>query len=395
MFLSWSIESIQGAMPITLSRGTAGGQGNWIGNCTVVALIWPVRPRFHRFVATRSAHKMAVMSATKRPKPVQAVSSVFAEGIRAEMVYARDKHRTGFAIWKNGLWSLADRFVDQAGRTVAPYAPDNNLLTNNVVLFPVEPAAYGSQLELIDEVRAFIHRYVDVGDSFERIASYYVLLTWLYDAFNEVPYLRLRGEFGTGKTRFLQTVGSLCYRPIFTSGASTVSPLFHLLDMFGGTLILDEADFRYSDEKAEITKILNNGHVRGMPVLRSQLNRNREFNPHVFKVFGPKIIAMRGDFVDAALESRFITYETQSRPLRDDICISLPASYDDEATALRNKLLMYRFENWGRHTPQNELADPTLPPRTNQVLLPLLAIVDDERERELLFDILRAHHALG
>jgi len=132
-----------------------------------------------------------------------------------------------------------------------------------------------------------------------------------------------------------------------------------------------------------------------MPVLRSQLNRNREFNPHVFKVFGPKIIAMRGDFVDAALESRFITYETQSRPLRDDICISLPASYDDEATALRNKLLMYRFENCGRHTPENELADPTLSPRTNQVLLPLLAIVDDERERELLFEILRAHHALG
>jgi hypothetical protein len=63
------------------------------------------------------------------------------------------------------------------------------------------------------------------------------------DAFNEVPYLRLRGEFGTGKTRFLQTVGSLCYRPIFTSGVSTVSPLFHLLDTFGGTLILDKADF--------------------------------------------------------------------------------------------------------------------------------------------------------
>jgi hypothetical protein len=335
---------------------------------------------------------MAVMSATKRPKPVQSVSSVFAEGIRAEMVYARDKHRTGFVIWKNGLWYLADHFVDQTGQTVMPYPPDNSLLANNVVLFPVEPAAYASQRELMGEIRAFIHRYMDLSESFELIASYYVMLTWLYDSFNELPYLRLRGDFGTGKTRFLQTVGALCYRPIFASGASTVSPLFHMLDLFAGTLVLDEADFRYSDEKAEITKILNNGNVRGMPVLRARLNRDRAFDPHVFQVFGPKIIAMRGDFEDPALESRFITCQTQPKSLRGDICISLPDSYVQEATELRNKLLMYRFENWRRHVPLNDLADPVLSPRANQVLMPLVSIVDGAPERASLMEILRSHH---
>src|SRR5208282_3153868 len=109
---------------------------------------------------------------------------------------------------------------------------------------------------------------------FEGIATYYVLLTWLYDAFNELPYLRLRGDFGTGKTRALLVVGSLCYKPFFASGASTVSPLFHILDAFRGTLILDEADFRFSDEKAEIVKILNNGNMRGMAVLRTMINRH-------------------------------------------------------------------------------------------------------------------------
>src|SRR5437868_7678103 len=96
----------------------------------------------------------------------------------------------------------------------------------------------------------------------------YVLLTWVYDRFNELPYLRLRGDYGTGKTRFLLTLCSICYKPIFASGASSVSPLFHMLDRFGGTLIIDEADFRFSDEKADLTKILNNGNVRGFPVLR-------------------------------------------------------------------------------------------------------------------------------
>jgi hypothetical protein len=110
-----------------------------------------------------------------------------------------------------------------------------------------------------------------VSATFEKVATYYVLLSWLYDAFNELPYLRLRGDFGSGKTRALLTIGSLCYKPFFASGASTVSPIFHTPDAFRGTLIFDEADFRFSDERAEIVKILNNGDVRGLPVLREPL----------------------------------------------------------------------------------------------------------------------------
>lgn len=54
------------------------------------------------------------------------------------------------------------------------------------------------------------------------IAAHYVLLTWVYDAFSDLAYLRFRGDFGTGKTRALLTIGSLCYKPFFASGASTV-----------------------------------------------------------------------------------------------------------------------------------------------------------------------------
>jgi hypothetical protein len=67
------------------------------------------------------------------------------------------------------------------------------------------------------EIRSFIHRNVDVSPLYEEIASYYVLFSWVYDGFNELPYLRVRGDPGSGKTRFLLTVGSLCYKPIFAS----------------------------------------------------------------------------------------------------------------------------------------------------------------------------------
>jgi hypothetical protein len=115
------------------------------------------------------------------------------------------------------------------------------------------------------------------------------------------------------------TAGSLCYKPIFASGTSTVSLLFRILDAVRGTLIVDEGDFRFSDEKAEIVKILNNGDGRGFPVLRSESISGREFSPRAYTVFGPKLVATGGYFQDRALESRCLTEETGGRKPPDDI----------------------------------------------------------------------------
>src|SRR5207249_4607427 len=101
------------------------------------------------------------------------------------------------------------------------------------------PEPFGTKAELVADIAAFLHRYVDLSEVFEQLAAHYVLLTWLHDAFSELPYLRLRGDYGTGKTRGLIAIGSLCYKAFFAAGASTVSPIFHTMDRFGGTLILD------------------------------------------------------------------------------------------------------------------------------------------------------------
>ena len=209
-----------------------------------------------------------------------------------------------------------------------------------------------------------------------------MLLTWLHDRFNELPYLRLRGDYGTGKTRFLLVVGALCYKPIFASGASTVSPLFHLLDAFRGTLILDEADFRFSDEKADIVKILNAGNVRGIPILRTMMNARKEFDPRAFSVFGPKIVAGRGQYEDQALESRFITEETRAGAIRPDIPLNLPDRYEEEARHLRNKLLLYRFRTFHKTAVDPALVNPSVDNRINQIYLPLLSVTTEEAVRE-------------
>jgi hypothetical protein len=208
-----------------------------------------------------------------------------------------------------------------------------------------------------------------------------------------LPYLRLRGEYGTGKTRGLLAIGSLCYRPFFASGASTVSPIFHTLDRFGGTLILDEADFRFSDATSEIVKILNNGNVKGMPVLRTMQNRDKEFNPRAFRVFGPKIIAMRGSYDDPALESRFLTEDMGLRTLRTDIPISQPSALSDEAKALRNRLLHFRFCHLFSTKSDPGAAIVGVEPRVNQIALPLLSLVDEPTLRTEIAALLMREHS--
>jgi hypothetical protein len=319
------------------------------------------------------------------------VSAILEDGSIAELLYRPDEHRTLFCIAKDGEWRYENEILEDNLRLV-PYSPNNNLIKHEVVLLPSEPREYGTEEQLVAAIQAFIHRYVDVGPLFEKIASYYVLFSWIYDDFNELPYLRVRGDYGSGKTRFLLTVGSLCYKPIFASGASTVSPLFRILDAFRGTLIIDEADFRLSDERAELVKILNNGNAKGFPVLRSELTQRKEFDPRAYAVFGPKLIATRGYFEDRALESRFITEEMGQVKLREDIPINMPAACKDEALEIRNQLLLFRFRNLHKRHLVETLVDRTIEPRLNQIFIPLLSIIEDMKTREDLRELARRYN---
>src|SRR5437867_1773498 len=335
-------------------------------------------------------HKIAdTIEKAKKQATLPTVSTVLPDSSLVEMVY--QENRTLFCVSKDGAFRYEMNLAVN-GQRLVPYSPRNNLLTNEVVLFPSEPVEYDSESKLVECIQTFIHRYVDISSLYEQIASYYVLFSWVYDAFNELPYLRLRGDTGSGKTRFLLTVGSLCYKPIFASGASTVSPLFRILDSMRGTLIVDEGDFRFSDEKAELVKILNNGNGRGFPVLRSESVSGREFSPRAYTVFGPKLIATRGYFQDRALESRCLTEETSGRKLRDDIPINLTADYKREALELRNKLLMFRFRNFGKRAVDPTLVDRSIEPRLAQIFVPLLSVIEDAGGREALRQVAREYH---
>ena len=161
-----------------------------------------------------------------------------------------------------------------------------------------------------------------------------------------------------------------------------------------GTLIVDEGDFRFSDEKAELVKILNNGNGRGFPVLRSESVSGKEFSPRAYSVFGPKLIATRGDFQDRAWRPAVSQKRWAEGKLRDDVPINLDAEYKKEALELRNKLLMFRFRNFSKCRVDPTLVDRSVEPRLAQVFVPLLSVIEDAAARQSLRELMQGYHRI-
>jgi hypothetical protein len=267
------------------------------------------------------------------------------------VVYTSTVERDGMLyeeIFNNGVVS----FIDSEGNTQDTLEVDGlkykpivgDELTEGAVLLPSGVDSYFNEKALIEEIKVHIHRYIDISPFFETIAAYYVLLSWLYDELNTLPYLRVLGDTGTGKSRFLDTVGRLCYKATLVSGAITPAPIYRLIRKWHGTIVIDEGDFRASDEQSEVVKILNCGFERGRPVVRSQKDNpdNLQFLP----TFSPKLISSRKRFNDIALESRCLTEVTKETD-REDIPYLLPSEFYEEEAKLRNKLLLFRFKNRG------------------------------------------------
>lgn len=318
---------------------------------------------------------------SQKEKVTPTVSRILSDGSLVELIYSYEEKKTLLLIGKDITRIAMERFRLSSGEVLVPLKASHGLIKHQVVLLPSEAADYGLIDELTADIRVYICKYVTLSEAFTDIAVYYTLLSWVYDAFNEMPYLRWKGDYGSGKTRALTVIGSIAYLPIFASGASTVSPIFHTLDLFRGTLIFDEADFRFSDERAELTKIFNNGTTRGFPVLRASMGDNKDFDPRAFSVYGPKLVGMREVFQDYALESRFITEEMVGHA-NPSVPINLPVSQKGEALELRNKLLMFRFRERPRVSINESLVDARLSSRANQILVPLLSIIPDEEVRQ-------------
>lgn len=255
--------------------------------------------------------------------------------------------------------------------------PIDNSVVREGKLLPSMAVEYIDESRLLEEIEEFIKFYLDLPHPFYlKLASHYVLLTWVYDKLSVVPYLRALGDYGSGKTRFAQVVGSICYKPLFVAGATSDAFIFRMIELFKGTMVMNELERANTDLQSQLVVILNNGYEKGMFIGRVEGDKKKE--PRLFDVYSPKIITTRQKFKDLALESRILSIPMKPTKRRD-IPVMLDEAFWSGAQDIRNKLLMYRFRNL--FMPQLESKEEKLwkvEPRLRQTLLPLFTVIQSE-----------------
>lgn len=291
-----------------------------------------------------------------------------------------------------GLTDVADEL--KTGSTVL-LPPQSPLFEKNKIWLANSAEEYGTQADLFELVRVFVSDYVQIENkNFLSVLAFYAFLTWIYDKFNTVPYLRVIGDYGTGKSRLLQVLQSIAYRGLLVGGSLTAAPIYRVIEQCGITLVIDEADFSDSDLQSDITQILNSGYTRNFGVLRTERSHAGPFEVDYYDTYGPKILASRRRFKDQALESRCFSYTMMPQQVNPKIPLILDDEFFTRAQTLRNKLLLWRFRHWPHAQIDPRLRFANLDSRLNQIVLPLLSIADDNAMRSLILEEIRSYQTL-
>jgi len=232
---------------------------------------------------------------------------------------------------------------------------------------PVIPA------ELLDEVAETIKRFLVLSPEGVTACALWVVHTYLVNAFEHSPLLLVNApERACGKTLCQEVLAYISFRPLPAANAS-LSVLFRSIEKWQPTLLLDEADTFFRDNR-DLHGVVNAGYKRGGCVLRTE-TIGESFDPRQFNVYCAKSIA------GIALE-RHLPEATMSRGLVLNLRRKLPHEPVDRLRhadhgvfeVLKSKLVRFAAD----HEAQLAKADPVLPDalsdRDQDNWAPLLAI---------------------
>lgn len=270
-------------------------------------------------------------------KPIKKISFIL-NNIIGEIIYLKEKKKGAFLVYdrRTGDIKIYNRF--KVVRKIYIPDTDSKLIQKNVVMIPNGIEEYGRTKKIVSILRKFIDKYVYIEDAVDKeIIITYILLTWVYERFTVIPYLRVLGDFGTGKSRLLKVL-NVCNKSIYTSGNASAAPIFRLIDKYKGTLIIDEAEFGKNTERNEdIKEILRFGKDSDGVVVRCHPRTNE---PIPYEVFGPKILGSRRSYSDDALESRIISIKITEAKGNDIPIMLEKEKFKKICEAIRQRLLL-------------------------------------------------------
>lgn len=146
---------------------------------------------------------------------------------------------------------------------------------------------------LCEAFALFLDFPAETGPGTVATLALFVILTYCYPAWPATPYLFVGGTLGSGKTRVLDLVELVAFRPMASSSISA-SAMFRDLDAHGGVVLYDEAEQLRSkgQEIGELLPMFLAGYKRGKKVRRSEPGpKGKGWVAKSFDVYGPKVLA--------------------------------------------------------------------------------------------------------
>jgi len=302
---------------------------------------------------------------------VNVLSKSFQDKVMIEMIYDIDCSEPLFII-KNEKGEIYKAPYFESGNKLFNPQFDINIQNRYIKV----PSGISDKLTspdgLITDIVEFIRTHIELDEIKYQILARYVLMTWFYERFDRIPYLRIIGPSGTGKSRLLDVLFEITYHSSKLGVGVTPANIYRWLDKYPGTLFLDEADFSNSSSTDVITQILNGGFSKDVPVMRCSI-KSDNFHPEPFNTFSPKIFACRELVEDNALESRIISINSQELT-RTDLQRYLPDRKNwEEANLLRNKLLTYKLNYYFELNPNVDIIGlSNYEPRLSEIIAPLI-----------------------
>ena len=321
----------------------------------------------------------------KQAEREEKYGEVLDDGTIIESIYDKTKRPAcSFVIaMPDGSISVEPSYTSNGVTTFPPLRQIKRFERRSVIL-PSGIEDYGSSEELLHLIKLHLAKFIDHEPYVISLMAHYAMMTHVWDAFSAVPYLRLKGQPGTGKSRCLKVMKDLCYRTVDLGAGMSKAALYRSIDNVGGTAIIDEAEFGGADLQAAVFQVLNKGYEKDGIVPLCVSNKNEDWDTRDFRVGGPKILANRHDFGDSALETRCLTIDTVFKKLSEHIQAEFPRNFEEEGNRIRGQLLEWRFDTL-RSLDKSETALRHLDGRARQLALPIYAVSPDpEFRREFI-----------
>jgi hypothetical protein len=236
--------------------------------------------------------------------------------------------------------------------------------------YVVESFEEKARLELIDLIHREIELFIDAEPEEKATFTAFIILSYVQECFDALPYLYLVGDNESGKSHLLNLMAELCYRPL--AGVShTAADLYSYLEDDGLPLTIIEDEFQGSEKDSEKMKIYKSGYKKGTKVARVVTYEGGR-RVDYFNSFGLKMMAAEKLVENKGLMQRCIIVEmVEGYPEKDH--------YDAEDYSrfswLRSELLKWRMRVLAGHESLPKVEADWLRGRHRELYLPLLTVL--------------------